>query len=194
MIAPVPIAVRAVPRANLALEIVSTKDSVGAADSDRGWPVVARLVRSEGNTHLGGDVVGGVARRAEGLHLAEGVVAEIEGVDDRRTEDMSLRKVVVASHRQIVVSVVAEHLCSSVVRVVPDVVESEVVFRADVVIDAKREVVLSRGAAEDGRGEVVNTIDRRGNDRGVLKKDERLRTEQVWIYLIVGEGQASEGI
>ena len=78
MIAPVPVAVGAVTRTNLALEVVSTKHAVGAADVDRRWPVIARLVRGERDAHLRGDVVGRVAGGTEALHLAEGVIAKLE--------------------------------------------------------------------------------------------------------------------
>src|SRR5438874_13485018 len=88
----------------------------------------------------------------------------------------------------------SEYLCSSVIRVVPDVIEREVIFRADVVINAEGEIVLGRGPAEDGRAVVIGAVDGCCHNRRVLKKDERLRTEKVGIYLIVGEGQAGEGI
>ena len=107
---------------------------------------------------------------------------------------MSLRKVVVASHCQVVVRVMAEHLCSSVIRVVPDVIEGEIVFRANVVINAEGEVVLGRGAAEDRRAVVVGAVDGCCHHGRVLEKNERLRTEQVGIDLIVGEGQARDGV
>jgi hypothetical protein len=56
---------------------------------------------------------------------------------------------------------VTEDLYSSIVGIVPDVIEAKGIFDADVVIDAEGEVVLCGSAAEDGSGEVVRAIDGR---------------------------------
>jgi hypothetical protein len=90
---------------------------------------------------------------------------------------VGLGHVVVAALGDVIVGVVTEDLHAGVVGVVPDVVGRQSVLSAEIMVDAEGVIVLCGGPAEDGCAVVVDAVDRRGDDRGVLEKCNRLRSK-----------------
>ena len=163
------IAIEAIARADLPLQVKHAESSIRTVDADGRRAVLLRQARYQRQAHLAHYVECRIICGAEDLGFEELAPAAAELVDQRRANRLRVGRREVLRTSQVVALVVSPERDAGFIGVVEHVSSRQLIIRRELVVDASRVIILLGHSAE-GRAQVVERAVRRVRTRYVFEE------------------------